>query len=327
MKYKYCTLFDKNYLPHVLSLCESLDKHTESYVIYCFCMDDESFQYMEAAVNESIVPISYNQLEIQFPELRIAKANRSTVEYYFTCSSAICSYIFDNYPQTNLVTYLDADLYFFASPLPIYQELQDSSIGIIEHRFSFFGKRYEKYGKYNVGWISFKNDYSGRKCLEEWRLDCLDWCYDRLEDGKFADQKYLDYWSEKYDGVHVIQHLGANVAPWNVGQYKIKLVSATNEILVKNHALIFYHFSSLKQISENTYSTHVSQYLFRLSKNLKNNIYLPYLESLRKHTDEVGIKFIFRNRKDNRSQGFIRRFKHLSRRFRQVMCSDYLKFD
>jgi hypothetical protein len=327
MEYKYCTLFDKNYLPHVLSLCESLDKHIDSYVIYCFCMDDESFQYMEKMVNKSIIPISYKQLEIQYPELLVAKSNRSIVEYYFTCSSAICSFIFDSYPETNLLTYLDADLYFFSSPIPIYQELQNASIGIIEHRFSFFGKKYEKYGKYNVGWVSFKNDQSGRKCLEEWRVDCLNWCYDLLEDGKFADQKYLDYWPKKYDGLHVIQHVGANVAPWNVGQYKIKLDLETNKVLVNNQDLIFYHFASFKQVDESTYITHVSQYLFNLSENLKNNIYLPYLVSIKKYNGEVGIKFIFRNRKDYSSQGLNKRLKDLSRRFRQLICNDYIKFD
>ena len=73
MKKNYCTLFDKNYLPHVLSLYDSLERNASSFVIYCFCMDDESFQFMKKKENESIIPISYKHLETHYSELQIAK--------------------------------------------------------------------------------------------------------------------------------------------------------------------------------------------------------------------------------------------------------------
>jgi len=139
-KYNFCTLFDKNYLAHASSLFDSLDKHIDSYNIYCFCMDDESFQFIKKNKNKSIIPISFKQLEIHYPELKSAKLNRSIVEYYFTCTSAICSFIFDNYSDIKLLTYLDADLYFFSSVEPIFKELKDYSIGIIDHKFNFLGK-------------------------------------------------------------------------------------------------------------------------------------------------------------------------------------------
>ena len=326
MIYKYCTLFDKNYLPHVLSLCDSLEKNKSSFIIFCFCMDDESFQYIHNIKRNTIIPISYRQLEDHYHELIIAKSNRSAVEYYFTCSSSVCSYVFDCFPETELITYLDADLYFFSSPEPIYEELKEASIGIIEHRFSFFGKRYEKYGKFNIGWVSFRNDQSGRKCLEDWRKDCLEWCYDRLENGQFADQKYLDYWSEKYSGIHIIQHLGANLAPWNIGRYHLKIDPITKQILVNNHKLIFYHFASFKQIGLNTYITNVSKYFVPLSSILKNNIYLPYLQSIKKYNNEIGIIFNIKNRNEYLKGSIINKIKQFSSNFRQFICHDYLKF-
>ena len=325
MKYNYCTLFDKNYLPHVLSLCDSLKRNVSDFVIYCLCMDDESYQYLLSIKRDAIIPISYQKLEAHYNELLIAKSNRSRVEYYFTCSSSICSYVFDCYPETELITYLDADLYFFSSPDPVYKELKDASIGIIEHGFSFFGNVYLKYGRFNVGWVSFRNDTSGRKCLEDWRKNCLDWCYDRLENGKFADQKYLDYWSDNYTGVHIIKHSGANLAPWNVGRFRLKIDQTTKQVKVNDYDLIFYHFASFKQVGTNMYVTNVSKFLVNLSGVLRNNIYLPYLKSIRKYNDVLGIQFNTKDRKEDVDSGFLHKLKLLSRNFRRFIYHDNIK--
>ncbi|MDQ2862793.1 MAG: hypothetical protein M3R50_03915 [Bacteroidota bacterium] len=288
-------------------------------------MDDESYQYLRSLKSESIITISHLQLESHYAELLAAKKNRSRVEYYFTCSSAICSFIFDSYPGIELLTYLDADLYFFSSPEPIYKELKDASVGIIEHSFSFFGKRYLKYGRFNVGWVSFRNDQSGRKCLEDWRQNCLQWCYDRLEAGKFADQKYLDYWPEQYSGVHIIKHPGANLAPWNVGRFRLKLDPNSHWILVNDQNLIFYHFASFKQVGTNSYITNVSKYLVPLTGVLRNNIYIPYLRSLVKYNEVLSIKFNHKNRSELISSSIKSKFKNASRNLRKFICRDYIK--
>ena len=327
MKYHYCTLFDKNYLPHCLSLYQSLEKNVDSFVLYCFCMDNESYDFLSKNNREKIKLISSNELEIYYPELIKAKSNRSIVEYYFTCTPSICSFIFEKY-DIGLLTYLDADLYFFSSPKLIYQELKNHSVGIIEHRFSFWGKvLYEKYGKFNVGWISFKNNHIGRKCLEDWRQDCLDWCYDKLENGKFADQKYLDNWPLKYPQVRIIQNLGANLAPWNIGNYKIIKEKKNNLIKVNNESLIFYHFASFKQIQINQYKTSVSLYFTYLTNPIKTLIYLPYLSALIKFNKQIGIAFNIKNRVDKKDNNFLKNLKTIINNFREFIFNDIIKIN
>ena len=325
MKHNFCTLFDKNYLPHVLSLHESLKKFAPDFTLYCLCMDEESYRYLKSVESDSMTPVSSGELENHYPELLTAKKNRSTVEYYFTCSSSVCSYVFDCYPGISMITYLDADLYFFSSPEPIFRELENASVGIIEHGFSLFGRRYIKYGRFNVGWVSFRNDPSGRKCLEDWRKNCLEWCYDRLENGKFADQKYLDYWSDNYSDVHSIKHIGANLGPWNVGRFRLTIDPATKQVKVNDQNLIFYHFASFKQVTINSYITHVSKYFVSLSGVLRHNIYMPYLESLRRYNEVLGIRFNVKDRKDRTDSGMQDKLKRLSRNFRRYICHDNIE--
>jgi len=220
MKY-YCTLFDINYISHVLSLHSSLEKNCDFFKLYLFCMDFESYEKIVSFNLSNVEIVTFNELEQEIPDLLIAKGNRSKIEYYYTCSPAICYYVFQIFPYVNLITYLDSDLYFFSSPESVFNEIGSASIAIIEHKFHWLTKSNIKYGRFNVGWITFRRDNEGIRCLEEWKLNCLSWCYQKLFENKYADQKYLDVWPEKYNNLVIIKQKGANLAIWNIGNYKI----------------------------------------------------------------------------------------------------------
>ena len=74
---------------------------------------------------------------------------------------------------------------------------------------------------YNVQFMTFRRDARGLEALHWWRDRCIEWCYYRVEDGKLGDQKYLDDWPERFDGVHVLEHPGGGLAPWNVENYEL----------------------------------------------------------------------------------------------------------
>ena len=88
--------------------------------------------------------------------------------------------------------------------------------------------------------------------LNWWRESCNAWCYARLEDGKFGDQKYLDDWTIRFEGVHVLENLGGGVAPWNIQQYKFE---------EKPFELVFYHFHGFKFLENNR--VELNHYKFR----------------------------------------------------------------
>ena len=60
------------------------------------------------------------------------------------------------------------------------------------------------------GGFHFSQD--GLKCYD-WINDCNYWCHAYVSGNKYGDQKYLNGWIKKYNGVKVIASNGANLAP------------------------------------------------------------------------------------------------------------------
>lgn len=226
----------------------------------------------------SLELISMEDFERHDPELLSAKKNRSLIEYYFTCTPSLPLYIFNHFPDLKDLAYLDADLFFFADPQPIYDEIGDDSIALIPHRFPAELRFMEVRGIYNVGFIYFRRDENGLGLLRWWRNECLQWCYDRLEPGRFADQKYLDRAPELFRGVRIIQHKGANLAPWNVTNYDI--VQHAGALSVDGQPLLFYHFHGFRQIRSWWYDPNLLNYKARLTRVVKRGIYGPYIQVL-----------------------------------------------
>jgi hypothetical protein len=249
MKYNFCTLFDKNYLLKGLALYYSLLEHAQDFKLWILCMDEESFQILEKMNLINVELIELKQFEDG--ELLKVKKERKRSEYYWTCTSSLCLFILKNNPAISNLAYLDADLYFYSSPEPIYQEFAGNSVLIIPHNFLEDEKwREEKSGKYNVSMVLFSNNPEALECLQWWRERCLEWCFDYYEDGKLGDQLYLNQWPSKFKHVHVLEHRGANVASWNVEKYKFE--EAGEQILQEDlrmgerTQLIFYHFHNIK---------------------------------------------------------------------------------
>jgi len=277
--YHFCTYFDSNYLLRGITLYRSLLKCCEnSFHFYVLCLDQRTFDVLRSLDERFIVPIRLKDVELWDKELLVAKKNRSLVEYYFTLSPIFPLYVLEHF-DVDIVTYLDADLMFFSSPSPIYKELADNSIFITEHGYSEQIKDSEGFGRFNVQCQAFRNDTQGKKCLNRWRKQCLKWCYDRLEDGKFADQKYLDEWPELYgDSLVINQHRGVGVAPWNVKD--VPLESVNGDFSIDRIPLVFFHFHGLKILGVHLIRTGLGSYQVALRSELRD-LYVTYIQHMR----------------------------------------------
>jgi hypothetical protein len=242
--YYFCTLFDKNYLYKGLTLYYSLIKHCPDFKLWILCLDSPTYEIFSKMNLEKIELISLAEFEDE--ELRAVKKTRSAKEYCWTLSPSLPSYIFNNNPEINSIAYIDSDLFFYADPKPLYDELGGGSVLIMEHKLPEGKKNVENdVGKYNVGMMLFNNNAEGRKCLEWWRQRCNEWCYNKIEPTRFADQKYLDYFEEKFKGVVVSKNNGADLSYWNMKNYRGKIKKIGDKIFIGGHELIFFHYSGI----------------------------------------------------------------------------------
>jgi hypothetical protein len=106
----------------------------------------------------------------------------------------------------------------------------------------------------------------------------VQWCFDKIDDGKFADQKFLDSWNSEFTRVLELSGNGAGIAPWNISKYKI---SYKNKIVYcDEHPLIFYHFHGLRLINSKWLKHNLKGYEVNITSGIKNILYKTYLELL-----------------------------------------------
>lgn len=276
----FCTYFDHRYLPQGLALYESLTAHAAPFTLWILSLDEPCRQALARLALPSVQLITPDELEQTDPELAHAKRSRTPIEYYFTCTPALCLHLLTRRAEIPSLTYLDADLYFFADPSPIEREIGDASIAIIGHRFPPALRHLEQYGIFNVGWVTIQADEEGLACVRWWREQCLAWCHDRVEAGRFADQKYLDEWPTRFRRVTVVQHKGANLAPWNLANYQIRWDGTA--VQVDADPLLFFHFHGLRRRRRWLYDPQLARYTVTPSPVIRQQIYAPYLHALQR---------------------------------------------
>lgn len=288
----FCTLFDSNYLSRGVAMYESLKKHCADFHLYIFAFDDKCYEILKKLGLERATIISLNELEDE--DLLSVKPVRSKVEYCWTCTPSTILYIIQKY-NVDVCTYLDADTYFYSSPAPLIDELRDDSVIITEHRYTPEYDNTKTSGKYCVQFMTFKNDDRGLEVLKWWRAACIDSCELNPEQGKCGDQKYLDDWTQRFTGVHELQHLGGGVAPWNIQQYDLRKkrdkLWGREKKSGKEFDLIFYHYHSLKFFQDETVELTGG---YKLSSKVRSFLYMPYikrLKDLKNRILEIGVNF------------------------------------
>jgi hypothetical protein len=246
----FCTLFDSNYLLKGVAMLRTLKQHCPDAHVHVLCMDVQTREILEQLGLPYVTCLSLSEVEDE--ALLAVKPGRSMAEYCWTLSPCLPWHVLQHNPDIDTITYLDADLYFYSPLQPLFDEIGDASIVIIEHRFPPALKHLEVNGRFCVEWVGFRRDEQGLACLARWREQCIEWCFHRLEEERMGDQKYLDQWPDKYSGLHILQHAGAGIAPWNYSQYRFG-PDGQGTITVDGAPLVFYHFHQFQLLSNGSF--------------------------------------------------------------------------
>jgi hypothetical protein len=288
-KYNFCTLFDTYYLTRGLALYYSLEKVEPDFHLFIFAFNNQSYDILKALSLPKATIISLQEFEDT--ELLRVKPTRTIAEYCWTSTPSTILYVIEKYGVESC-TYLDADLYFYQSPKILLNEMNGKAILLTEHRYPKQYNRTTLSGKYCVQFMTFYNNTQGLKALKWWRERCLEWCYDRYEDGKFGDQKYLDDWTERFEGVHVLQHLGGGMAAWNVESYRFikrdhNIIQFVDKESGNTFECVFYHFHHVRFFKNNITDLGWR----RIAPQVVDYVYSPYIAELFEIEEKIKKQF------------------------------------
>jgi len=269
-----------------LVMYDSLLKSCSDFHLYVFAFDDKCFDFLKSQKYENMTVISLKEFEDE--KLLGIKPTRTAAEYCWTCTASTILYSIKNFGLDNC-TYIDADMMFYSDPIVLFNEMGRKSVLITEHRYSKEHDQSKDSGKYCVQFVTFKNDANGMAVLNWWRAACIDWCYDRMEDGKFGDQKYLDDWTSRFEGVHELEHLGGGIAPWNVDQYLFEQsegeIFGTELLSGKKFEAVFFHFHGARFFADNI--AQLTGLEYTLTKDVISIFYLPYISQINRKKLEI----------------------------------------
>ena len=300
----YCTLFDSNYLDKGIVLYKSMEKYLGEFKLYVFAFDEKAYKVLKQENYKSMIVISL--LDFETADLKRVKKERTAAEYCWTCTPWVIKHVLENYNET-ICTYIDADMRFFSSPQSEFDSMRSEGCSaiIVPHRFK--DPKEERLssdtrGKYCVEFNTFLNNEDGKKVLDWWAERCLEWCF-YAKPGTtewYGDQKYLNVFQERFNGVYVSKHFGVGLAPWNIDQVdlfkstpsiKIKVIK-TGEIV----PVVIYHFESVTYLTKRIINTHSR----KTTRRVHDAIYHPYcveiVDARKMLKEKYGIEFSLKRR-------------------------------
>lgn len=232
----FVTLFDKNYAILGLALYGSLKRHAGDFCLWVVCMDSDTERLLLSLDLPNLNVIGLG--EIENTDLLMIKPGRTAGEYCWTMTPFSLNGVLKNNPHIRRVTYLDSDVFFFKDPRILLSELANTGkhVLITEHAYDPIYDQSVQCGRFCVQFVTMSNTPEGRHVCDWWESRCLEWCFNRMEDGKFGDQKYLDEWPVIFkDEVHVLTAVHETLAPWNV-----------KRALSSDVVPVMYHFHGLR---------------------------------------------------------------------------------
>lgn len=248
----FCTVADINFASRVLALNDSLKAFSGDYILHLLCLDKEIFDLIE---DRNIQKHLLSSLIKRDKMLELASRNQPSreaiinskteeeamrLQFIWSLSAYFSWYCLETLEVEDIL-YIDSDIYFYNNWHIIYDCVEQSSVGIVEHRCKYNPDN----GRYNVGIVYFKNDLDGYRCAFSWKNWMLTVGHQYYEShGTCGDQKYLELFPKFFNNVLVLDKFIGHLAPWNFLFHEYR----QNKIVWQGEEqdLLYCHFSNFR---------------------------------------------------------------------------------
>mgnify|MGYP001452649086 CR=1 FL=1 len=276
MKNIFFTIIDKNYILRAYTLFKSIKQFLKKDEFYIVCIDLESYNFLKKQRERRLKLLFLDNINEKL--VQKLKNSREYNEFCWTTKSISFDYFFRE-KNIRWVIYLDSDSMVFASIKEYLDDNYDLMITPHSGKHNYFKSIEKQVGKFNAGFLAFKNNINGNKILKYWKKKCIESANNKPTGNIYGDQKYFDEIQNKFKRINVCSFPGINMAPWNLCTKSGKIDYDGEE------KIVFYHMQGLKFYNKNIYNIYSSN--FKVTQRAYDYIYKPYILLLKKNYIEL----------------------------------------
>ncbi|WP_426065004.1 hypothetical protein [Flavobacterium sp. DSP2-3-1] len=260
------TICSNNYLAQAKILGDSLLEKNPNYkFVIGLCdllSDDIDYSFFE---NIEIIPVS--QINIYCFDEIIKKYD--IIELNTSIKPSFFKYFSNQYENLETIIYFDPDIQIFNNLFLLEKYLEDSDVLLTPHilnpisvdDFQPSENIFLNYGIYNLGFLALNpKSKNAIDLLEWWEDKTLRIGFNRVSDGLFVDQLWINLAPIFFNNIKVLQEYGFNVAPWNLHERNSIHRNDDEYIMSDNSKLVFYHFSSYSHKKPELFSKYYDRY-------------------------------------------------------------------
>lgn len=246
------TICSNNYLAQAKALGDSIIQTNPDYHFFIGLVDQYSDEInYQKEIGHSVIlctDIGIPDFESLWKKYNIIELNTCVKPFYL-------EYFTEKYPDLSNLMYFDPDTFVFGDLSAIENELNNGKeIILTPHILTpipIDGKMpteqtFLNYGTYNLGFIGVKNPSNNKSFFKWWGERTYHIGYDKVTDGLFVDQLWMNFTPIFYQNTVISRNLGLNMGPWNLHERYISTDENQKFIINNTDELIFYHFSNYK---------------------------------------------------------------------------------
>ena len=154
---------------------------------------------------------------------------------------------------------------------------------ITPHRFAPEYAAQAINGIYNVQFLTFRRDQLGLKVCAGGTIAASSGATAASRTASSVTRSTSTTGRSAFEGVHVLEHKGGGLAPWNITQYEVRAIDG--RVIVDDDPLVFFHYHRVRLQARGGYDWRPPGY--HISRSNYRLIYEPYLRALDRATTEV----------------------------------------